>query len=171
MTDVIQEGAIIPDMDLKAIVKDQIKDIKLSHLFADHTLMHPKDKKIVLFSVPGAFTPTCSAKHLPGYLTYAKALKEKRVDDIVCLSVNDPFVMKAWCDANKANNDIIFLADGNASFSKALGLTFDGAMYSLGVRSQRFAMILKGLKVEKLFIEKPGVFDVSSAEKVLAHLS
>jgi peroxiredoxin len=79
--------------------------------------------------------------------------------------------MKAWCDANKAGNDILFLADGNASLSKALGLTFDGSMYSLGVRSQRFAMILTGLKVEKLFIEKPGVFDVSSAQKVLGHLS
>ena len=171
MTDVIKEGAFIPDMDLKAIVKEEIKDIKLSQLFADHSLMHPKDKKIVLFSVPGAFTPTCSAKHLPGYLTYAQAFKEKKVDQIVCLSVNDPFVMKAWCDVNKANNDIIFLADGNATFSKALGLTFDGGMYSLGIRSQRFAMILNGLKVERLFIEKPGVFDVSSAEKVLAYLS
>ena len=171
MTDIIKEGALIPDMSLKAIVKEEIKDIKLSQLFADHSLMHPKDKKIVLFSVPGAFTPTCSAKHLPGYMTYAQAFKEKKVDQIVCLSVNDPFVMKAWCDVNKANNDIIFLADGNASFSKALGLTFDGGMYSLGIRGQRFAMILNGLKVEKLFIEKPGVFDVSSAEKVLAYLS
>ena len=171
MTDVIKEGALIPDMSLKAIVKEEIKDIKLSQLFADHSLMHPKDKKIVLFSVPGAFTPTCSAKHLPGYMTYAQAFKEKKVDQIVCLSVNDPFVMKAWCDVNKANNDIIFLADGNATFSEALGLTFDGGMYSLGIRGQRFAMILNGLKVEKLFIEKPGVFDVSSAEKVLAYLS
>ena len=171
MTDVIKEGALIPDMSLKAIVKEEIKDIKLSQLFADKSLMHPDDKKIVLFSVPGAFTPTCSAKHLPGYMTYAQAFKEKKIDQIVCLSVNDPFVMKAWCDVNKANNDIIFLADGNATFSKALGLTFDGGMYSLGIRGQRFAMILKGLKVEKLFIEKPGVFDVSSAEKVLAYLS
>ena len=170
MTDVIKEGALIPDMSLKAIVKEEIKDIKLSQLFADHSLMHPKDKKIVLFSVPGAFTPTCSAKHLPGYMTYAQAFKEKKIDQIVCLSVNDPFVMKAWCDVNKANNDIIFIADGNASLSKSIGLTFDGSMYSLGVRSQRFAMILTGLKVEKLFVEKPGVFDVSSAQKVLASL-
>ena len=160
----------LPDLSVKAIVKDEIKDIKLSQLFADHSLMHPKNKKIVLFSVPGAFTPTCSAKHLPGFLTYASAFKEKKVDDIVCLSVNDPFVMKAWCDANKAGNDIIFIADGNASLSKSIGLTFDGSMYSLGIRSQRFAMVLNGLKVEKLFVEKPGVFDVSSAQKVLASL-
>ena len=85
-------------------------------------------------------------------------------------SVNDTFVMKAWCDANNAGKDIIFLADGNAALSTAIGLTFDGSMYSLGIRSQRFAMILTGLKVEKIFIEKPGVFDVSSAPKVLASL-
>ena len=170
MTDVIKTGNLLPDMDIKAIVKSEIKDIKLSKLFADHSMMHPKDKKIVLFSVPGAFTPTCSAKHLPGFLTYASAFKEKKVDDIVCLSVNDPFVMKAWCDANNAGKDIIFLADGNAALSTAIGLTFDGSMYSLGIRSQRFAMILTGLKVEKIFIEKPGVFDVSSAPKVLASL-
>ena len=171
MTEIIKEGDNLPDMAIKAIVKDEIKDTKLSTLFADHSLMHPKDKKIVLFSVPGAFTPTCSAKHLPGFLTYASAFKEKKVDEIVCLSVNDPFVMKAWCDANKAGNDILFLADGNASLSKAMGLTFDGSMYSLGIRSQRFAMILNGLKVERLFIEKPGVFDVSSAQKVLSQLT
>ena len=171
MTEVIKEGDKLPDLAIKAIVKDEIKDTKLSNLFADHSLMLPTDKKIVLFSVPGAFTPTCSAKHLPGFLTYASAFKEKKVDHIVCLSVNDPFVMKAWCDTNKAGNDIIFLADGNAALSKAIGLTFDGSMYSLGIRSQRFAMILKGLKVEKLFVEKPGVFDVSSAQKVLGHIS
>ena len=171
MTEIIKEGDNLPDILIKAIVKYEIKEIKLSNLFADHSLMHPKDKKIVLFSVPGAFTPTCSAKHLPGFITYAKAFKEKKVDEIVCLSVNDPFVMKAWCDANKAGNEIVFLADGNATLSKAIGLTFDGVMYSLGIRSQRFAMILKGLKVQKLFIEKPGVFDVSSAQKVLGHLT
>ena len=170
MSEMIKVGDLLPDISVKAIVKDEIKDIKLSLLFADHSLMHPKDKRIVLFSVPGAFTPTCSAKHLPGFLTYASAFKEKKVDEIVCLSVNDPFVMKAWCDANKAGNDIIFIADGNASLSKEIGLTFDGSMYSLGVRSQRFAMVLTGLKVEKLFVEKPGVFDVSSAQKVLASL-
>ena len=82
MTEIIKEGDNLPDMAIKAIVKDEIKDAKLSTLFADHSLMHPKDKKIVLFSVPGAFTPTCSAKHLPGFLTYASAFKEKKVDDM-----------------------------------------------------------------------------------------
>ena len=171
MNDAIKEGDNIPDLEVKAIVNEEIKDTRLSKLFADHSLMHPKDKKVVLFSVPGAFTPTCSAKHLPGFITYASAFKEKKVDMIVCLSVNDPFVMKAWSEANKAGKDITFLADGNASFSDALGLTFDGSLYALGKRSQRFAMILNGLKVEKLFLEKPGVFDVSSAQKVLAYFS
>ena len=152
-----------PVLDVSIVLNGDISQISTEELV--------KDKNVVLVGVPGAFTPTCSAKHLPGFLTYASAFKEKKVDEIVCLSVNDPFVMKAWCDANKAGNDILFLADGNASLSKALGLTFDGSMYSLGVRSQRFAMILTGLKVEKLFIEKPGVFDVSSAQKVLGHLS
>ena len=170
MSDIVKVGDVLPDLDMKVIIKDDIKDIKLSKLFSDHSLMYPKEKKIVLFAVPGAFTPTCSAKHLPGFLTFASAFKEKKIDNIVCLSVNDPFVMKAWCDANKAGSDIIFLADRNAQLSKSLGLTFDGSMYSLGVRSQRYAMVLKGLKVEKLFIEKPGVFEVSSAQYVLKSL-
>ena len=170
MTESIKIGEFLPDIDMKAVIKDEIKDVKLSQLFSDHSLMHPKEKKIVLFSVPGAFTPTCSAKHLPGFLTYASEFREKKVDNIVCLSVNDPFVMKAWSDTNKAGNDIIFLADGNAELSKSIGLTFDGAMYALGERSQRFAMILKGLKVEKIFIDKPGVFEVSSAQNVLKNL-
>tara|TARA_X000000950_G_C13666868_1_gene558253 strand:- start:67 stop:582 length:516 start_codon:yes stop_codon:yes gene_type:complete len=170
MAEVIKVGEKLPDIEMKVIIKDEIKDSKLSKLFADHSLMHPREKKIILFSVPGAFTPTCSAKHLPGFMTYANSFKEKKIDDIYCLSVNDPFVMKAWSDTNKAGDCISFLADGNAELTKAIGLTFDGSMYSLGIRSQRFAMILTGLKVEKLFIEKPGVFDVSSAQKVLTHL-
>ena len=170
MAEVIKVGESLPDLEMKVVIKNEIKEIKLSRLFAEHSLMHPKEKKIVLFSVPGAFTPTCSAKHLPGFLTYSNVFKEKKVDEIVCLSVNDPFVMKAWSDTNKAGDCITFIADGNAQLSKAIGLTFDGSMYSLGERSQRFAMILRGLKVEKLFIEKPGVFDVSSAQKVLTHL-
>ena len=109
MTEIIKEGDNLPDMAIKAIVKDEIKDAKLSTLFADHSLMHPKDKKIVLFSVPGAFTPTCSAKHLPGFLTYASAFKEKKVDEIVCLSVNDPFVMKLGVMQTKQEMTFCFL--------------------------------------------------------------
>ena len=152
----------LPDSEIFRLINEEPVKIKIYSLFSK--------KKIILLGMPGAFTSVCSAKHLPGFLTYASAFKEKKIDEIVCLSVNDPFVMKAWCDANKAGNDIIFIADGNASLSKSIGLTFDGSMYSLGIRSQRFAMVLTGLKVEKLFVEKPGVFDVSSAQKVLASL-
>ena len=160
---------------MKLKVKDQIPDSKIFHLVDGE----PKEQnisevlgtnKIILFGLPGAFTATCSKFHLPGFVTNSQKILDKGIDHIFCLAVNDPFVMKAWCDANKAGNDIIFIADGNASLSKSIGLTFDGSMYSLGVRSQRFAMILTGLKVEKLFVEKPGVFDVSSAQKVLASL-
>ena len=144
--------------------------MRLSVAFADHSLLHPKNKKVVLFSVPGAFTPTCSAKHLPGFIANIPSFKSKKVDEIVCLAVNDPFVMKAWGETNRALDDIIFIADGNAKLSLELGLTFDGSMYSLGVRGQRFAMILEGVKVKKLFVEEPGAFDVSRAENVLKNL-
>ena len=153
----------IPDVEVFQLINNEPEIIKIKKIF--------KDKKTILLGMPGAFTSVCSSKHLPGYLSNLDRFKSKGIDLIACIAVNDPFVMKAWCDANKAGNDILFLADGNASLSKALGLTFDGSMYSLGVRSQRFAMILTGLKVEKLFVEKPGVFDVSSAQKVLGHLS
>ena len=159
----IQEGDKIPEATVHHMTDAGPTPITTNELFSG--------KRSVLFAVPGAFTPGCSMHHLPGFIDNSDEILGKGVDQIVCLSVNDPFVMKAWCDANKAGNDILFLADGNASLSKAMGLTFDGSMYSLGIRSQRFAMILTGLKVEKLFIEKPGVFDVSSAQKVLGHLS
>ena len=151
-----------PNQELRILIDGEVQNINSADYFLG--------KKIVLVGVPGAFTPTCHLSHLPGYTENLQKFKDKGYS-VTFIAVNDPFVMKAWCDANKAGNDILFLADGNASLSKSLGLTFDGSMYSLGLRSQRFAMILTGLKVEKLFIEKPGVFDVSSAQKVLGHLS
>ncbi len=166
----IKEGEYLPDLELKIIQKGEIKDAKLSNTFIDKTTSLEKNKKIVLFSLPGAFTPTCSAKHLPGFINNFSSFKEKNVDEIVCLSVNDPFVMHAWGAANNALNDLTFIADGNANLSKALELTFDGSKYSLGIRGQRFAMILEGLKVKSLFLEEPGAFDVSSAENVLKSL-
>ncbi len=166
----IKVGEELPDIELKVIRKGEIKDMKLSMVFADHSMLHPRNKKVVLFSVPGAFTPTCSAKHLPGFLANASTFRNKKVDEIVCLAVNDPFVMQAWGQANRALDDITFIADGNAKLSSSLGLTFDGSMYSLGVRGQRFAMILEGIKVQHLFIEEPGAFDVSRAENVIKKL-
>ena len=168
MTDVIKEGALIPDMSLKAIVKEEIKDIKLSQLFADHSLMHPKDKKIVLFSVPGAFTPTCSAKHLPGYMTYAQAFKEKKVDQIVCLSVNDPFVMNSWGKEHNVGDKIVMMSDPFLNFTKNIGADVDKSARGLGIRSNRYTMLVDNLKVLKLQEEEDtGVCEVSAAQNFL----
>jgi len=126
-------------------------------------------KKVVLFSVPGAFTPTCSAKHLPGFVNHADEIFAKGVDAIVCLSVNDVFVMNAW--GKSANADKLqMLADGNGEFAKALGLELDARGFGMGHRSQRFALIANNGVVTDLFVEAPGEFRVSSAEHVLASL-
>jgi len=126
-------------------------------------------KKVVLFSVPGAFTPTCSAKHLPGFVNHADEILTKGVDDIVCVSVNDVFVMNAW--GKSANADKLhMLADGNGEFAKALGLELDARGFGMGQRSQRFALIADDGVVTDLFVEAPGEFRVSSAEHVLASL-
>ena len=124
----------------------------------------------VLFAVPGAFTPTCSAEHLPGFVNHAAALKAKGVDRIVCMAVNDVFVMDAWGKEGGADDDITMAADGNGSFAQALGLEMDASAFGMGMRSQRFAMIIRDGVVEKLLVEAPGEFRVSSAEYVVEHL-
>ncbi len=126
--------------------------------------------KVALFSVPGAFTPTCSAKHLPGFVDNADALKAKGVDKIVCMSVNDAFVMKAWGEAQNAGSSVEMLADGNADLSKALGLTFDGKGFGMGERSQRFSAVIEDGVVKSLNVEAPGAFEVSSAEHMISQL-
>jgi peroxiredoxin len=127
-------------------------------------------KTVVLFALPGAFTPTCSAKHLPGFVQHAEELKRKGVDAIACLSVNDAFVMDAWGKDQKVGDKVMMLGDGNGEFTQAMGLTMDGSKFGLGTRSQRYAMIVDGGVIKDLFVEKPGAFDVSSAENVLKHL-
>ncbi len=127
-------------------------------------------KKVVLFAVPGAFTPTCSAKHLPGFVEKAAEIKGKGVDEIVCLSVNDAFVMGAWGKDQKADGKVRLVADGNGDFTKALGLTMDGTGFGMGERSQRYALIAKDGKVEELLVEPGPGLDVSSAESVLSKL-
>ena len=124
-------------------------------------------RTVALFAVPGAFTPTCSARHLPGYVENAGSLKEKGVDEIACVSVNDAFVMGAWAKSAGADG-ITMLADGNGHFAEALGLTMDGSKFGMGKRSQRYSMIVKDGVVEQLNIEAPGEFSVSSAEHLLA---
>ena len=129
-----------------------------------------KGRKVALFSVPGAFTPTCSAKHLPGYLEKAEDLKAKGVDEIACTSVNDAFVMDAWSKSANAGDAVTMLADGNGTFAEAVGLTMDGSKFGLGKRGQRYSMVVNDGVVEQLNVEAPGEFNVSSAEHMLNEL-
>jgi peroxiredoxin len=129
-----------------------------------------KGKKVVLFSVPGAFTPTCSMKHLPGFVEKAADIKGKGVDEIVCMAVNDAFVMGAWGDHQKAHGKVRMVADGNAQFTKALGLELDASGFGMGTRGQRFALVANNGKVEQLLVEPGPGLTVSSAESVLSKL-
>ena len=127
-------------------------------------------KKVVLFSVPGAFTPTCSKKHLPGYIKEADAIKAKGVDTIACMAVNDVFVMDAWAKAAGAGDKVLMLADGNAELTKKLGLEMDASKHGMGLRSKRFSMIVEDGVVKELNVEAPGEFNVSSAEATACQL-
>lgn len=158
----IKVGDKLPSVTLKYMNKDGMQTATTDDLF--------KGKKAVLFGLPGAFTPTCSAKHLPGFVTHAEDLKKKGVDVIACLSVNDAFVMDAWGKAQNAGEKVMMLADGNADFAKATGLTMDGTGYGMGLRTSRWAMVLEDGKVKTLNVEAPGAFEVSSAEAVMKTL-
>ena len=127
-------------------------------------------KKVVLFALPGAFTPTCSAKHLPGFVEHADAVKAKGVDSIICLSVNDAFVMDAWGKDQNVGDKIIMVGDGNGDFTRAMGLEMDGSGFGLGMRSQRYAMIVEDGIITALNVEQPRAFEVSSAEAILQSL-
>ena len=129
-----------------------------------------KGKRVALFAVPGAFTPTCSAKHLPGVKEQAQALKAKGVDAIACISVNDVFVMKAWAKDQGVGEEILMLADGNGDFTRALGLEMDGSKFGMGTRSQRYSLVANDGQVEQLNVEQGGEFRVSSADYLLEHL-
>jgi peroxiredoxin len=127
-------------------------------------------KTVALFAVPGAFTPTCSAKHVPGFKANAAAIKAKGVDTIACLSVNDVFVMKAWGENQGVGDDILMLADGNGDFTRAVGLEMDGSRFGMGLRSQRYSVIVKNGVVTELNVEQGGEFKVSTAEYLLAQI-
>jgi peroxiredoxin len=159
----IKVGDTIPEATLKCVGAEGIVNIEVSKYFSD--------KKIVLFSVPGAFTPTCSAKHLPGFVEYSSDILGKGVDEIICVSVNDPFVMNAWEKDQNSKGKVTLLADGNGDFTEALGLSFDGSGFGLGKRGQRFVMIIDNGTVSHLAIEEAGSFEVSSAESVLKALN
>lgn len=158
----IKIGDPIPSVKLKRLGENGMEEIDTAELF--------NGKKVVMFSVPGAFTPTCSAKHLPGFIDQAEALRGKGVDAIVCTAVNDPFVMKAWADGAGADAKVEMLPDGNAEFVKQLGLEMDGTGFGLGTRGKRFALVAENGKVTHLAVEEPGAFEVSSAEAVMKAL-
>lgn len=157
----IQVGDKFPSVTLKHLTDDGMKEINTDEIFAG--------KKVVLFAVPGAFTPTCNNKHLPGFLEQAEALRNKGVDQIVCTAVNDPFVMRAWGVQAGVGDKVLMLPDGNAELNKALGLGMDGSGFGLGQRSKRFAMIVEDGTVTALGIDDSGL-SASSAEAVLAKL-
>jgi len=158
----IQVGDRIPSAALRYKTDEGIQEISTDDLFGG--------KKVVLFSVPGAFTPTCSAKHLPGFVQKADEFKAKGVDTVACMAVNDAFVMDAWGKDQSVGDKVMMLADGNGDFAKALGLELDATGVGLGVRGQRFAVVVEDGVVKTLNIEQPGAFEVSSAEAVMATL-
>ena len=129
-----------------------------------------RGRRVALFSVPGAVTPTCSARHLPGFVEKADELKGKGVDEIACTAVNDAFVMRAWGESAGASDKVTMLSDGNGDFARALGLTMDGSKYGMGTRGQRFSMVVNDGVVEQINVEEPGAFNVSSADYLLERL-
>ena len=157
----VQVGDAIPDVTMKIMGEQGPQDISTGDIFSG--------KKVVLFAVPGAFTPTCSAAHVPGFVVNADKIKEKGVDAIVCLSVNDAFVMDAWGKSQNAE-ELMMVADGNGEFTRAMGLEMDGSGFGLGTRSIRYSLIAEDGKITALNLEKGGAFEVSSAEKILEAL-
>ena len=157
----ISKGDKIPEIDLVKATAEGPQKLKSSEYFAG--------KKVALFSVPGAFTPTCSAKHLPGYVDKASDLKAKGIDEIACTAVNDAFVMQAWNDRD-GSQEVTMLADGNGDFAKALGLEMDGSGFGMGQRGQRFSLIVNDGTVEEVNVEAPGDFKVSAADYMLDQL-
>jgi len=158
----IQKGDRLPDVPLTIATADGPKPTSSGEYFAG--------KRVALFAVPGAFTPTCSARHLPSYVEKADELKGKGVDEIACISVNDPFVMAAWGQRD-GSEDITMIADGNGAFADAVGLSFDGSKFGMGHRSQRYSMIVNDGVVEQLNVEAPGEYKASSAETMLDQLA
>jgi peroxiredoxin len=157
----IAKGDKLPDVTLVKVTSDGPDKVQSADYFAG--------KKVALFAVPGAFTPTCSAKHLPGFVEKAAELKAKGVDEIACTSVNDAFVLGAW-NKSGGSDDITMLADGNGDFAKALGLDADFSGFGMGTRSQRYSLIVNDGVVEEVNVEGPGEFKVSSADYLLGQL-
>ncbi|MBS0366628.1 MAG: peroxiredoxin [Proteobacteria bacterium] len=158
----IKAGERMPAGTFKRMTKDGPQNLTTDELF--------KGKRVVLFSVPGAFTPTCDAKHLPGFIQLADAIRAKGIDTIACMAVNDVFVMNAWGKASGAGDKVLMLADGNGDYARALGLELDASGFGMGKRGQRFAVVVKDGVATHVEVEQGGQFKVSSAEHILALL-
>jgi len=158
----ISVGDRIPDASFMTMTASGPNRVSTDEVFGGKT--------VALFSVPGAYTPTCSAKHLPGFVQHAAEIKAKGVDTIACMSVNDVFVMDAWGKDQGVGEDVLMLADGNGDFARALGLEMDGTGFGMGTRAQRFSLIAKDGVVTELNVEAPGEFKVSSADHILGQL-
>lgn len=158
----IKVGDTIPSMKLMMATPEGPKETSTNEIF--------KGKKVVLFAVPGAFTPTCSNRHLPGFVEYAEEIRRKGIDTIACIAVNDAFVMGAWGKQQGADGKLVMLADGSGTFTKAIGLELDLVGRGMGIRSQRYALVADDGKVTHLAVEQPGGFEVSKAEAILSAL-
>jgi len=158
----IKAGERMPEGKFKIMTDKGPQDLTTAQLF--------DNKRVVLFSVPGAFTPTCDAKHLPGYLEQANQLRAKGIDTIACMAVNDVFVMNAWGKAANVAGKVLMLADGNGDYARALGLELDGRGFGMGMRGQRFAIVVDKGVARQVNVEAPGQFKVSAAEAVVAQL-
>ena len=158
----IKAGDRMPAGTFKRMTKEGPKDLTTDELF--------KGKRVVLFSVPGAFTPTCDAKHLPGFVQLADQFRARGVDTVACMAVNDVFVMNAWGKASGVGDKVLMLADGNGEYARALGLELDGTKFGMRLRGQRCAIIVRDGVAARVDVEAPGQFKVSAAEAVLGHL-
>ena len=158
----VKVGDKVPSAKLKMMSADGPKDISTDELFGG--------KKVAVFALPGAFTPTCSARHLPGFVEKAEELKKKGVQAIACVSVNDAFVMDAWGKSQNVGDKVMMLADGNGEFTRAMGLEMDGTAVGLGKRSQRYSMVVDNGVIKQLNVEQPRAFEVSSADHMLKQL-
>ena len=158
----IKVGDRIPSATLVKATAEGPQPVQTDEFFAG--------RKVALFSVPGAFTPTCSARHLPGFVERAEELKAKGVDEVACTAVNDAFVLGAWSKSAGAEGKVTMLADGNGDFAEALGLTMDGSKFGMGKRGQRWSAIVEDGTVKELNVEEPGAFSVSSAEFLVGQL-
>jgi peroxiredoxin len=159
----IQVGDRLPDSSFAKATPDGPELVDTASFFGG--------RRVALFSVPGAFTPTCSARHLPGFVEKAAEIRAKGIDAIACTAVNDAFVMQAWADANGVDDSVTMLADGNGAFAKAIALELDGSKFGMGTRAQRYAMVVNDGVVEALYVEELGEFRVSSAEHLLETLN